>query len=106
MAIGTSPNPLIRNTTMGIETNKKGCFVVDDYMQTTKDGVFAGEMLLLSCALLFLPWVQEKKQQRALMNIYSLKSEIYLMGLQTLFASRKGVVISPPFTTFSGVLGN
>ncbi len=29
-AIGTSPNPLIRHTTPGLETNRKGCIVADD----------------------------------------------------------------------------
>lgn len=42
MAIGTSPNPLIRQTTEGLETNRKGCLVVDENEMTTRDGVFAG----------------------------------------------------------------
>lgn len=42
MAIGTSPNPLIKSTTEHLETNRKGCIVVDENLQTTKNGVFAG----------------------------------------------------------------
>lgn len=42
MAIGTSPNPLIRQTTEGLDTNRKGCLIVDENEMTTKDGVFAG----------------------------------------------------------------
>lgn len=42
MAIGTSPNPLIRSTTEGLETNKKGCLVADENGATTREGVFAG----------------------------------------------------------------
>ncbi|HIV88020.1 MAG TPA: NADPH-dependent glutamate synthase [Candidatus Pygmaiobacter gallistercoris] len=42
MAIGTSPNPLIKNTTPDLETNRRGCFVVDDEMHTSKDAVWAG----------------------------------------------------------------
>ena len=42
MAIGTSPNPLIKKTTPDLETNRRGCFVVDDYMHTSKDAVWAG----------------------------------------------------------------
>ena len=42
MAIGTSPNPLIKSTTKGLDTNKWGCIVADDNMKTTKDGVYAG----------------------------------------------------------------
>lgn len=42
MAIGTSPNPLIRQTTEGLETNRKGCLIVDENAQTTREGVYAG----------------------------------------------------------------
>lgn len=42
MAIGTSPNPLIRTTTGGLEVNRKGCFIVDDTNKTTRDGIYAG----------------------------------------------------------------
>ena len=40
-AIGTSPNPLIRHTTPGLDTNRKGCIIADDeHGITSKDGVF------------------------------------------------------------------
>lgn len=42
MAIGTSPNPLIRSTTEGLETNRKGCLIVDENEMTSRDGIFAG----------------------------------------------------------------
>ena len=43
IAIGNSPNPLIRTTTKGIEANAKGCIIVDEEtMKTTKEGVYAG----------------------------------------------------------------
>ena len=43
MSIGTSPNPLIRSTTPGLDTNRRGCLVVnEDTMQTTREGVYAG----------------------------------------------------------------
>lgn len=42
MSIGTSPNPLIRSTTKGLETNQKGCLIVDENGMTTREGVFAG----------------------------------------------------------------
>lgn len=42
MAIGNSPNPLIRSTTKGLEANRKGCIVVDEEtMKTTREGVYA-----------------------------------------------------------------
>lgn len=42
MAIGTSPNPLIRSTTEGLETNRKGCLIVDENEMTTRKGIYAG----------------------------------------------------------------
>ena len=42
MSIGTSPNPLIRTTTHGLEANKRGCLVVNEDMLTTREGVYAG----------------------------------------------------------------
>lgn len=42
MAIGNSPNPLIRSTTEGLDANSHGCIVVDDAtMATTRKGVYA-----------------------------------------------------------------
>ena len=42
MAIGTSPNPLIKSTTEGLETQKWGGIIVDETTATTREGVFAG----------------------------------------------------------------
>ena len=42
MSIGTSPNPLIRSTTKGLETNRKGCLIADENGLTTREGVYAG----------------------------------------------------------------
>lgn len=43
ISIGTSPNPLIKSTTKGLEVNKRGGIVVEEGTgATTKDGVFAG----------------------------------------------------------------
>lgn len=54
MALGTSPNPLIRSTTSGIEANKRGCLVVDENMQTTKQGVYAGGDAVTGAATVIL----------------------------------------------------
>ena len=54
MALGTSPNPLIRTTTTGIEANKRGCLVVDENMQTTKEGVYAGGDAVTGAATVIL----------------------------------------------------
>ncbi len=43
MSIGTSPNPLIKSTTDGLDINRRGGIVVDEATgATTKNGVFAG----------------------------------------------------------------
>ena len=42
MAIGTSPNPLIRTTTPGLEANKWGCIVTAEDGKTSREGVYAG----------------------------------------------------------------
>ena len=55
MSIGTSPNPLIKNTTSGLETNKHGCIVVkDDSGMTTKEGVYAGGDAVTGAATVIL----------------------------------------------------
>lgn len=55
MSIGTSPNPLIRSTTPGLDTNKRGCLVVnEDTMQTTRDGVYAGGDAVTGAATVIL----------------------------------------------------
>jgi glutamate synthase (NADPH/NADH) small chain len=54
MALGTSPNPLIASTTKGLEVNKKGCIVVDENGQTTREGVFAGGDAVTGAATVIL----------------------------------------------------
>ncbi|MDD6991132.1 MAG: NADPH-dependent glutamate synthase [Oscillospiraceae bacterium] len=55
MSIGTSPNPLIRNTTEGLETNKHGCIVVkDESGLTSREGVYAGGDAVTGAATVIL----------------------------------------------------
>ncbi|WP_333650405.1 NADPH-dependent glutamate synthase [Lacrimispora sp.] len=43
MSLGTSPNPLISNTTKGLDINKRKCIIADESNgQTSREGVFAG----------------------------------------------------------------
>ena len=42
MAIGTSPNPLIKKTTEGLEVNRRGGIVIDETGLTSRAGVYAG----------------------------------------------------------------
>ncbi len=54
MSLGTSPNPLIRSTTPGLETNKKGCLVVNEEHMTTRDQVYAGGDAVTGAATVIL----------------------------------------------------
>ena len=42
MSIGTSPNPLIKSTTEGLEVNSRGGIIVTEGGATTREGVYAG----------------------------------------------------------------
>lgn len=55
VAIGNSPNPLISQTTDGLETNRRGGLVVnEDTLQTTHDGVYAGGDAVTGAATVIL----------------------------------------------------
>lgn len=54
ISVGTSPNPLIKTTTKGLETNKHGCLIADDSGATTREGVFAGGDAVTGAATVIL----------------------------------------------------
>ncbi len=54
MSIGTSPNPLIRSTTPGLEANKHGCLIAQENGATTKEGVYAGGDAVTGAATVIL----------------------------------------------------
>lgn len=66
MAIGTSPNPLIRNTTEGLDTNKHGCFITDDNGRTSREGVFAGGDAVTGAATVILAMGAGKTAAKAM----------------------------------------
>ncbi|MCD7754697.1 MAG: NADPH-dependent glutamate synthase [Clostridiales bacterium] len=67
MALGTSPNPLIRSTTPGLETNRRGCLVVgEDTVSTTREGVFAGGDAVTGAATVILAMGAGKKAAAAI----------------------------------------
>ena len=66
MSIGTSPNPLIRNTTKGLETNKHGCFIADEVGQTSREGVFAGGDAVTGAATVILAMGAGKTAAKAM----------------------------------------
>lgn len=66
MALGTSPNPLIRSTTPGLETNKKGCLIVNEDNMTTREGVYAGGDAVTGAATVILAMGAGKKAAAAI----------------------------------------
>ena len=67
MAIGTSPNPLIKNTTEGLETQKWGGLIADEETgQTTLEGVFAGGDAVTGAATVILAMGAGKSSAKAI----------------------------------------
>ena len=54
MALGTSPNPLIKNTTRGLDTQKWGGIVTDEHGLTSREGVYAGGDAVTGAATVIL----------------------------------------------------
>ena len=54
MALGTNPNPLIKNTTKGLEVNKHGGIIVDENALTSREGVYAGGDAVTGAATVIL----------------------------------------------------
>jgi len=62
MSLGTSPNPLIASTTKGIETNRRGCIIInEDNGETTIPGIFAGGDAVTGSATVILAMSAGKK---------------------------------------------
>ena len=55
MSLGTSPNPLISSTTIGLDTNKRKCIIADEETgKTSKEGVYAGGDAVTGAATVIL----------------------------------------------------
>ena len=54
MSLGTTPNPLIKATTKGLEVNKKGCIIVNEDGLTSREGVYAGGDAVTGAATVIL----------------------------------------------------
>ncbi len=54
MSIGTSPNPLIKSTTQGLQTQKWGGIIADETGLTSREGVFAGGDAVTGAATVIL----------------------------------------------------
>lgn len=66
MSLGTSPNPLIRSTTPGLEVNQKGCLIVNEENMTTRDAVYAGGDAVTGAATVILAMGAGKKAAAAI----------------------------------------
>ena len=54
MSLGTSPNPLIRTTTEGLEANKHGCLIADDKWLPPAKAFYAGGDAVTGAATVIL----------------------------------------------------
>lgn len=66
MALGTSPNPLIKATTKGLEINRKGGIVVNQDGLTSREGVYAGGDAVTGAATVILAMGAGKTAARAI----------------------------------------
>jgi glutamate synthase (NADPH/NADH) small chain len=74
MAIGTSPNPLIKNTTAGLEVNSHGGIIVEEATgKTSKEGVYAGGDAVTGAATVILAMGAGKNAAKAIDEYLSKK---------------------------------
>ncbi len=66
MALGTSPNPLLKKTTPGLETQKRGEIVADETGKTSLDGVYAGGDAVTGAATVILAMGAGKTAAKAI----------------------------------------
>lgn len=66
VAIGQTPNPLIRQTTEGLETDRRGCIVADEVGLTSKAKVYAGGDVVTGAATVILAMGAGKKAAEAI----------------------------------------
>lgn len=66
IAIGTTPNPLIRATTKGLEANKRGCLVVREDGLTSRPSVYAGGDAVTGAATVILAMGAGKTAAKAI----------------------------------------
>lgn len=66
LSIGTSPNPLIKNTTEGLQVQKWGGIIVDEDGKTSREGVYAGGDAVSGAATVILAMGAGKKAAAAI----------------------------------------
>ena len=73
MALGTSPNPLIKSTTKGLEINKKGGIVVNEGGLTSRENVYAGGDAVTGAATVILAMGAGKTAAKSIHEALSAK---------------------------------
>ncbi len=73
MALGTSPNPLIKSTTRGLEINRKGGIIVNEEGLTSREGVYAGGDAVTGAATVILAMGAGKTAAKAIDEYLSRK---------------------------------
>lgn len=68
MALGTSPNPLIKNTTPGLDTEVWGGLKIDESGKTSREGVFAGGDAVSGAATVILAMGAGRKAARSILQ--------------------------------------
>jgi len=66
MSIGTSPNPLIKSTTEGLDFSSRGGIITDENGLTSREGVFAGGDAVTGAATVILAMGAGKKAAAAI----------------------------------------
>ncbi len=76
MALGTSPNPLISSTTIGLDTNKRKCIIADEETgKTSKEGVYAGGDAVTGAATVILAMGAGKAAAKGIHEFLSQKEK-------------------------------
>jgi glutamate synthase (NADPH/NADH) small chain len=75
VAIGGTPNPIIQQTTEGLQVTKWGTIVVDDNGKTSIEGVYAGGDIVTGAATVISAMGAGKKAAKAIHNYLTKKEE-------------------------------
>ncbi len=73
MSLGTSPNPLLKQTTTGLETKPRGEIIADETGKTSLDGVYAGGDAVTGAATVILAMGAGKAAAKAIDEYISAK---------------------------------
>lgn len=73
VALGTTPNPIIKNSLPELETSPKGTIVADEYGRTNIKGLYAGGDAMTGAATVILAMGAGKRSAQAILADYAAK---------------------------------